>query len=186
VCHPDGWRKGTTVRAPAPAKHPRSPDCDHSPTRHLHPYVPGTNGYKRCNCGSRNYQITTGGVLPPVVTCEKCHKENATATAYERGVTAGRNQAKTALQAPLFPDRETRLVAAVGTLGDALGFTAMLLSGMTGADAWTRIRSEFETNGDQELIDLVAADPGGADLLDQNRISWHVRGFPPPWDMVSR
>jgi hypothetical protein len=53
--------------------------------RHNHPYTPPSVAIQRCTCGSRRWSVTTGGPLPPHVTCDRCGRENKTATAYERG-----------------------------------------------------------------------------------------------------
>jgi hypothetical protein len=53
--------------------------------RHDHAYRPPGICTQRCTCGSRSFILKVGGPLPPVVVCERCTRDNKTATAYERG-----------------------------------------------------------------------------------------------------
>ena len=53
--------------------------------RHKHLYRPPAVGVQRCTCGSRRWTLAVGGPLPPIVTCDRCTRDNRTATAYERG-----------------------------------------------------------------------------------------------------
>jgi hypothetical protein len=53
--------------------------------RHPHDYTPPGICTQRCTCGSRKWRLEVGGPLPPIVNCDRCGRENRTATAYERG-----------------------------------------------------------------------------------------------------
>jgi hypothetical protein len=167
------------------AKHQRTPACDIKPKRHAHPYIVGTNGYHRCTCQSRRYLINVGGVLPPSVNCEKCGRENATATAFERGLAAGRRQ--TAVTSTL--ERATEglpsIIAAGASIGTQLTWITMLGAGLTPDEAWVALRRNFTESGAQHWIDDLAATTAGQGALARERAAWAQIGFPPPWDMVT-
>lgn len=67
--------------------------------RHVHPYTLTFWGAKRCTCGNRRWQVTTGQLLTPEVGCDKCRKRNYSATAYEAGRRDGRREVLDALAA---------------------------------------------------------------------------------------
>lgn len=72
------------------------------PGRHNHPYPVGEYGVRRCSCGSRHYVVVTGGPLPARIVCERCRKENYSATCYEAGRARGPRTVETADAGPQF------------------------------------------------------------------------------------
>lgn len=57
--------------------------------RHEHEYRPPGIAAQRCTCGSRRWVVKVGGPISVLVFCERCSRENKTATAYERGRFTG-------------------------------------------------------------------------------------------------
>lgn len=58
------------------------------------PYKPHNRGQRQCSCGSRQWEITTGGILPPTVNCARCHAQSRMNTLYELGREDGRREAR--------------------------------------------------------------------------------------------
>ena len=78
-----------------PGPHPRR-------SRHSHRYVPDGPGARQCTCGSRQWEICLYPSLPPEVACQRCHRPNYTATAYEKGREAGPRRRPDAPESPPF------------------------------------------------------------------------------------
>jgi hypothetical protein len=167
------------------AAHQRTPQCDIEPKRHNHPYMVGTNGYKRCSCGHRKYVITVGGALPPFVGCEKCGRENTTATCFERGLAAGRRQASVAKHQAGGPADQVQLVVSAVAFPGNTAWHALLASGVDPTEAWVLLRTHWEAVGSEELIALLETTPAGQNALHGDRAQWQSRGYPAPWDMVT-
>jgi hypothetical protein len=65
---------------------------------------------------------------------------------------------------------------------DDLGFTGLLLAGLTPEQAWAEVHRTSQEPEVQAIIAELAASPEGREALDWSRAQWADHGLPPPWE----